>query len=85
MRAPRSFWLLLLLVGGTLTACAGGRGSSGFDISENAAIGRVINTQQCVDHQGLTICPADYAATPTAEVSATQHPYRHRRRTWTPV
>jgi hypothetical protein len=77
MRAPRRFWFGLFLLGATLTACAGGRGSSGFDISENAAIRRAIDTQQCVDHQGLTICPADQAETPvtTASPTPTVTPY----------
>jgi hypothetical protein len=79
MRAPQCFWLGVILAGATLTACAGGRGSSGFDISENAAIGRAIDTRQCVGRQGLTICPADQAATPvlppsTPTRSATPQP-----------
>lgn len=74
MRALRDFWLGMLLVAATLSACAGGRGSSGFDISENAAIGRVIDTQQCVDHLGLTICPADSAQTPGITASPTPTP-----------
>lgn len=74
MRAPRGFWLGLLLAAVTFTACAGGRGSSGFDISENAAIGRAIDTQQCVDHQGLTICPADHGETPVMTASPTPTP-----------
>jgi hypothetical protein len=84
MRAPRWFWLGLLLAGATLSACAGGRGSSGFDISgENATIGHVIDTQQCAGHEGLTICPADkmempaVTATPalTATVTPSATPY----------
>ena len=87
MQAPRSFWLGLFLVSATLTACVGGRGSSGFDISENAAIGRVIDTQQCVDHQGLTICPADHPETPVVPASPTPTvtPYTPTRATPTPT
>ena len=87
MRAPRRFWFGLFLVGATLTACAGGRGSSGFDISENAAIGRVIDTQKCVDHQGLTICPADHPETPvtTASPTLTATPYTPAAATPTPT
>ena len=63
----------------------GGRGSSGFDITENFIISRVLETQECVSNDGLTFCPADRkdvatrpptptAATPTAMVSPTVTP-----------
>ena len=39
--------------------CAGGSGSSGFDVVENAAIDQAIDEQRCVDNDGLVICPAD--------------------------
>ncbi len=72
MGAPRCFWLGLLFAGATLSACAGGRGSSGFDVSgENATIGRVIDTQQCAGHDGLTICPADQMQTPALTATPT--------------
>jgi len=44
-----------------LMACAGGSGSSGFDISaasEGAAIQRALDKQECLERKGLTICPA---------------------------
>jgi len=94
MRAPRYFWLGLLLAGATLSACAGGRGSSGFDISgENATIGRVIHTQQCAGHEGLTICPADQmqtpgvtaTPTPTATATPSTTPYTPTSATATPT
>ncbi len=47
---------------GWLAACAGGSGSSGFDIAESTAITRALTEQICVDHRGLMICPADSAA-----------------------
>jgi len=72
---------LLLIFG--LSACAGGSGSSGFDVrSENAAIQEALVEQHCVQHESLTICPAAEtgatpsptsppAATPTATATAT--------------
>jgi hypothetical protein len=45
-----------------LCACAGGSGSSGFDISpaaENAAIEQALADQACVDLGPLQICPSD--------------------------
>lgn len=45
-----------------LSACAGGSGSSGFDISpgfENARIALSLDESRCVESAGLTICPAD--------------------------
>ena len=94
MRALRCFWLGLLLAGVTLNACAGGRGSSGFDVSgENATIGHVIDTQQCAGHDGLTICPADQMQTPsgtvtpslTATPTASPTPYTPTSSTPTPT
>jgi hypothetical protein len=56
-----------------LTACAGGSGSSGFDIrSENDAIQAALIGERCVQHESLTICPAAEAgATPTATATPT--------------
>jgi hypothetical protein len=68
MHAQRSLWFGALLLSATLAACLG-RGSSGFDISENSAISHVLDTQQCLDRQGLTICPADQIPTPPATPS----------------
>jgi hypothetical protein len=50
-----------LLLAFTLPGCFedGGRGSSGFDISENAAIRIVLETQECFSGTQLTLCPAD--------------------------
>jgi hypothetical protein len=50
-----------------LSACAGGSGSSGFDIqSENAAIEAALTEQHCVQHESLAICPAaESGATPS--------------------
>lgn len=56
---------LLILLG-----CAGGSGSSGFDLAENGAIMEAIDNDHCVENDGLTICPAD-GATPTATPSET--------------
>jgi hypothetical protein len=65
--------LCALLLGG----CAGGSGSSGFDIvaAENAAIDTALDTGDCVVEHGLTICasgtvasPVVPSATPTATV-----------------
>ncbi|MEO8604694.1 MAG: hypothetical protein ABI629_19150 [bacterium] len=47
-----------------LAGCAdGGRGSSGFDLSEALVIQRVISTQQCESRDALRFCPADQTAT----------------------
>ncbi len=52
----------LALVLTLLAGCAGGSGSSGFDISpaaENGFIVLALETEQCVDADGLAICPAN--------------------------
>jgi hypothetical protein len=50
---------LLALISLALAACSGS-GSSGFDVSsENTAIDQALSQQQCVDFEGLTICPAN--------------------------
>lgn len=65
MTTRRSLWCMCWLLALTLTACEGGSGSSGFDVrSENAAIQQALSTQQCVQHESLTICPAAHAGTP---------------------
>lgn len=46
-------------------------GSSGFDITENVIINRVLETQQCVSSERLTFCPADQKATVTPTATAT--------------
>lgn len=59
MDTRRYLWFTCLLFILTLTACEGGSGSSGFDISsENAAIQEALTEQRCVHHESLTICPA---------------------------
>jgi hypothetical protein len=64
-RHLRWTWLLL---GCVLAACAGGSGSSGFDISasENAAISQALSEQRCVADAGLTICPVNQGVQPPA-------------------
>jgi hypothetical protein len=88
MYASRSLWLTGVLLGTFVAGCAtdGGRGSSGFDITENVIISRVLETQQCLNSLGLTFCPADQQAgavtatptptpiTPTAPASPTFTP-----------
>jgi hypothetical protein len=56
---------LLILLG-----CAGGSGSSGFDLAENGAIMQALDEERCVESDGLTICPAD-GASPTATPTET--------------
>jgi len=66
MHARHTLWLICTAL--WLTACAGGSGSSGFDItpqSEDAAIAQAVSEQHCVTHETLTICPADAATLPT--------------------
>ena len=57
-------WLLSACILGMLLwpRCAGGSGSSGFDLAESTAITRALTEQICVEHRGLMICPADTAA-----------------------
>lgn len=60
MFARRCVWLMGMVVAATLVGCVdGGRGSSGFDITENAAIRLVLETQECYEGAELTLCPAD--------------------------
>src|SRR5262245_36201894 len=87
MYARRMRCLLGLLLAGLVAGCAvdGGRGPSGFDITENLIISRVLETQECLSNDDLTFCPADRksevtptatatAATPTAAMSPTVSP-----------
>lgn len=80
MLLRRSPWLMWLVLGLFLSACAGGSGSSGFDnfpSSENAAIQTALDDQRCVQFHRLSICPADTTtglptpAPPTSIASAT--------------
>lgn len=60
MRLVRVF-----LLGVLLSSCAGGSGSSGFDISpsaENESINQVLTTKQCLPDEVLTLCPANETA-----------------------
>jgi hypothetical protein len=65
------------LVAGSLVVllgCAGGSGSSGFDLAENGAIMQAIDEERCVESDGLTICPANGATAPTPRASVTATP-----------
>jgi hypothetical protein len=67
-------WLAALACATLLAACAGGSGSSGFDvITENAAIDTALATNECTVNDGLTICPSG-PETPTAVPSSTATP-----------
>jgi len=68
-----ALWVALFGLAGLVAACAGGSGSSGFDVSPSAEEGAIVQAlaeQRCVPGAGLTICPADgsapAAATPPA-------------------
>jgi hypothetical protein len=65
MRAWRFPWISALALATCVTAiaCAGGSGSSGFDITENAAMTMALDEQRCVDFKGLQVCPAFTATT----------------------
>lgn len=70
----RSLLILALVLALLSFSCAGGSGSSGFDLAENTAIDMALDEQRCVESDGLTICPAgtpthsapDVTMTPTA-------------------
>src|SRR5262245_28402128 len=64
-------WFVGMLAATALAGCLEDRGSSGFDISENAAIQLVLETQECVTDASLTLCPADQSAatSPTPTVA----------------
>jgi hypothetical protein len=71
------FTLAIVLLLAPLSGCDGRGGSSGFDLkTENAAISRALATQQCLDFQGLRICPAGESTTetPTPGSSSTATP-----------
>lgn len=87
MYATRRLYPIGLLLSILVAGCVadGGRGSSGFDITENVIISQVLETQECLSNHGLTVCPADRrtdetptatatAATPTAAISPTATP-----------
>lgn len=61
MNAQQWIHVTTVLLAVTVAACAGGSGSSGFDISpdlENALISQSLQQQECVQEAGaLTICP----------------------------
>lgn len=58
--------------------CAGGSGSSGFNIAESQAVDRVAESGECEDFDGLLICPVETLptteATPTATPTSTRAP-----------
>jgi hypothetical protein len=54
-----------------LAACAGGSGSSGF-LTEAAVIQDVLASGECMDLDGLEICPAGVAPTPTPTAGEAQ-------------
>lgn len=78
MQVRRGLPLTVWLVAVWLHGCAGGSGSSGFDVSgENAAIRQALTEQRCVVRDGLTICPAGSTAgpgSPTPTPTATPPP-----------
>jgi len=75
MQARRYLWLMVLTA--ALAACAGGSGSSGFDVtSENAAIRQALDEQHCVTHQALMICPAEETSPTMAAATPTPSPLR---------
>jgi YVTN family beta-propeller protein len=71
MRTGRLLGFGALFIAAALMGCAaGGRGSSGFDVSaekstEESTINQALNIQLCVDFEGLTICPAAGTSAPT--------------------
>jgi len=72
-----SILCLALAASVTLAACAGGSGSSGFDISpsrEDRAIEVALEEQRCVDLEGFRICPAETTATERPVESPTATP-----------
>jgi hypothetical protein len=81
---PHALWLATLCCI-LASACAGGSGSSGFDIAaENAAIDQALGSQSCTENAGLTICASTgeigpvHTPEPTASAtgipSASDHP-----------
>ena len=69
--APTWRWLPVALCCLVLVGCAGGSGSSGFDIAaaENRAIATALADATCVVERGLTICASgsgEASGTPTA-------------------
>lgn len=79
-RRGRSVWAWLARLGCVvlLSACSGGSGSSGFDVSaENAAIDTALQTNNCTMNDGLTICRSGSEAptpSPSASPSASATP-----------
>src|SRR5580765_1964002 len=79
MNARRYLWLTVCVMGCALSGCAGGSGSSGFDITENAAINQVLESGDCQEVEGLRICPANAVPTvATATPTATRTPIQIR-------
>lgn len=77
-RSPLGCFLALICAA-LLSACAGGSGSSGFELAraENRAIERALASDGCEVNDGLTICASDSAlptTTATARVEMTRTP-----------
>jgi hypothetical protein len=87
MRAWRFPWISALALATCVTAiaCAGGSGSSGFDLTENSAITMALDEQRCVDFEGLRICPAVTTATERPAGSPTPTPTPSRTPTTCPT
>ncbi len=66
-RATLAAALIALALG-----CAGGSGSSGFDLAESLIVQRVADRQECEELDGLTICPA--AVAPPSTLAPTLAP-----------
>ncbi len=72
-----SLLLLLATSAAAFVACAGGSGSSGFDVSPEAAtIQRALDERRCLERKGLTICPANEGVTAAPGTPTSPTPVR---------
>ncbi|MBX3027824.1 hypothetical protein KF840_23260 [bacterium] len=80
-------WFLAAWGAAVLGGCAGGSGSSGFDIvaAENRAIDNAIGSGGCVVERGLTICASEAVATPAPSATPTHTALPSRTGTPGPV